>query len=130
MYLRDDTRSDKALKEFLWDNPIKYIYTSFTCFFLSSLVVFVLTVQHVGEVASLKIRALMNFKKKLVEFKHDNGSTVKVMPNHIYTKWSDDFGGNNLRKSNVILFFLNKSETKLLENFAEVSEILEIGRNT
>ena len=110
MYLRDDTRSDKALKEFLWDKPIKYIYTSFTCFFLSSLVVFVLTVQHVGEVASLKIRALMNFKKKLVEFKHDNGSTVKVMPNHIYTKWSDDFGGNNLRKSNVsnIIFLKQK----------------------
>ena len=30
----------------------------------------------------------------------------------------------------VILFFLNKSETKLLENSAEVSEILEIERNT
>ena len=52
------------------------------------------------------------------------------MPNHIYTKWSDDFGGNNLGKSNVILTIFNKSETKLLENVAEVSEILEIERNT
>ena len=68
--------------------------------------------------------------KKIVEFQHDNGSTIKIMPNHIYTKWSDDFGGSNLRKSNVILFFLSKSETKLLENIAEVSEILEIERNT
>ena len=90
----------------------------------------VLSVQHVNEVASRKIRALMNIKKKLVEFQHDNGSTVKIMPNHIYTKWSDDFGGNNLGKSNVILTIFNKSETKLLENFAEVSEILKIGRNT
>ena len=64
------------------------------------------------------------------DFKHDNGSTVKIMPNHIYTKLSDDFGGNNLRKSTMILTVFNKSETKLLENFAEVSEILEIGRNT
>ena len=39
-------------------------------------------------------------------------------------------GGNNLRKSTVILTIFNKSETKLLENFAEVSEILEIERNT
>ena len=87
---------------------------------------FVLSVQHANEVASRKIKAMMNLKKNLVEFQHDTGSTVKIMPNHIYTKWSDDFGGNNFGKSTIF----NKSETKLLENFVEVSEILEIGRNT
>ena len=65
-----------------------------------------------------------------MEFQHDIGSTVKIMPNHIYTKWSDDFGGNNLGRSNVILTIFNKRETKHLENVAEVSEILEIERNT
>nr|XP_022296799.1 uncharacterized protein K02A2.6-like [Crassostrea virginica] len=75
---------------------------------------FVLSVQHVNEVASRKITAVMNINKQLVEFQLDNGSTVNIMPNHIYTKLSDDLAGNKLRKSNVTLIMFNKSETKTL----------------
>lgn len=73
---------------------------------------FVLTVEHVNEIGSRKITAVMNINKTLVEFQLDNGSTVNILPKHIYTKLCDDPTGTNLRKSNVTLVMFNRSETK------------------
>lgn len=75
---------------------------------------FVLTVKHVNEIGSRKITAVMNINKTLVEFQLDNGSTVNILPKHIYTKLCDDPTGTNLRKSNVNLVMFNRSETKTL----------------
>lgn len=58
----------------------------------------------------------MKISKQLKEFQLDNGSTINIMPNYIYTKPSDDLAGNNLTKSNVILIMFNKSKGKLLES--------------
>lgn len=75
---------------------------------------FVLTVEHVNEIGSRKITAVMNINKTLVEFQLDNGSTVNILLKHIlvYTKLCDDPTGTNLRKSNVTLVMFNRSETK------------------
>jgi hypothetical protein len=75
---------------------------------------FVLTIQQVNEVETQKITAIMKINKQLVEFQLDNGSTVNILPNHIYRKLCDDHDGRNLRKSNVTLVMFNKSETKTL----------------
>lgn len=73
-----------------------------------------MTVEHVNEVGSRKITAVLNINKTLVEFQLDNGSTVNILPKHIYTKLCDDPAGTNLRKSNVIFVMFNKSQTKTL----------------
>lgn len=75
---------------------------------------FVLTVEHVNEIGSRKITAVMNINKTLVEFQLDNGSTVNILPKHIYTNLCDDPTRTNLRKSNVTLVMFNRSETKTL----------------
>lgn len=77
---------------------------------------FVLTVEHVNEIGSRKILAVMNINKTLLEFQLDNGSTVNILPKYIYTKLCDDPTGTNLRKSNVTLVMFNRSETKNLGN--------------
>lgn len=69
---------------------------------------FVLTVEHIKEIGSRKITAVMNINKTLVEFQLDNGSTVNILPKHIYTKFCDDPTGTNLRKSNVTLVMLTE----------------------
>lgn len=80
---------------------------------------FVLTVEHVNEIGSRKITAVMNINKTLVDFQLDNGSTVNILPKHIYTKLCDDPAGTNLRKSNVTLVMFNGSETKTLGKKSE-----------
>lgn len=66
------------------------------------------------KIRSRKITAVMNINKTLVELQLDNGSTVNILPKHIYTKHCDDPTGTNLRKSNMTLVMFNKSETKTL----------------
>lgn len=75
---------------------------------------FVLTVEHVNEIGSRKITAVVNINKTLVEFQLDNGSTVNILPKHIHTKLYDNPTGTNLKKSNVTLVMFNRSETKTL----------------